>query len=401
MNDFAGLGVLPELNERLAKKSVIKPTEVQRLVIPKLLENKSVVFRSATGTGKTLAYLLPGLQLLLGDIDAPYQGPRLLVCAPTLELCSQIKDEIDFLLEGKNGVNVSLLIGSINLSRQIDSVKKNKPLVAVGNPGRLILLAKMGKLKLKDLRFLVLDEADRLTAAECREETAAFAALVASELKRRASAGQSGLVAAACSATVSAKTGELFKGLLDGAELLETDEQEILRDRIAHWAIFSENRRKTQTLASFLAAAKPKKALVFTGRSNEVEKIYSILQRKKIDAAALFGRMDKKDRKDAMERFRSGKAAVLVSSDLAARGLDIPGISHVIALDVSEDKDVYIHRAGRTARAGKKGVMVSIGDEVEMRRLAALEKKLGIAVYPKELYEGKVCEPVPEEGTGD
>jgi len=401
MNDFAGLGVLPELSDRLAKKSVINPTEVQRLVIPKLLEKKSAVFRSATGTGKTLAYLLPGLQLLLGDIDAPggppYQGPRFIVCAPTLELCSQIKDEIDFLLENKSGVNVSLLIGSINLSRQIDSVKKNKPLVVVGNPGRLLLLAKMGKLKLKDLRFLVLDEADRLSAAECREETAALADLVSAELKRRASADRGGLVVAACSATVSAKTGELFKGLLDGAQLLETDEQEILRDRIAHWAIFSENRQKSQTLVSFIAAARPKKALVFTGRSNEVEKIYSILQRKKIAVSALFGRMDKKERKDAMERFRSGKAEVLVSSDLAARGLDIPGISHVIALDVSEDRDVYIHRAGRTARAGKKGVMVSIGDEVEMRRLAALEKKLGITVYPKELYEGKVSEPVPAE----
>jgi superfamily II DNA/RNA helicase len=110
-------------------------------------------------------------------------------------------------------------------------------------------------------------------------------------------------------------------------------------------------------------------------------------------SAVLFSRMDKKERKTAMERFRSGKATVLVSSDLAARGLDIPGISHVIALDVSEDKDAYIHRAGRTGRAGKKGIMVSIGDEVEMRRLAALEKKLGIVVYPKELYEGKVCEP--------
>jgi len=399
MNDFAGLGVLPEFAERLDKKSVTKPTAVQRLVIPKLLENKSVIFRSATGTGKTLAYLLPGLRLLLDGAGRPYQGPRLLVCAPTLELCSQIKDEIDFLLEGKSGVNVSLLIGSINLSRQIDGLKKSKPLAVVGNPGRLLLLAKMGKLKLRDLSFLVLDEADRLTSPECRDETAAFAGLVAAEQKRRTGNGEQGtsadrrdLVIAACSATVSAKTKELLKGLLDSAELLETDEQEILRDRIAHWAIFSESRDKNQTLVSFLAAAKPKKALVFTGRSNEAEKITSILQRKKIAAAALFSRMDKKERKTAMERFRSGKASVLVSSDLSARGLDIPGISHVIALDVSEDKDVYIHRAGRTARAGKKGIMVCIGDELEMRRLAALEKKLGITVYPKELYGGKVCD---------
>jgi superfamily II DNA/RNA helicase len=392
MNTFIELGVLPEFADRLAKKSVIRPTAVQRLVIPKLLEEQSVVFRSATGTGKTLAYLLPGLQRLLGDTETPYQGPRLLVCAPTLELCSQIKDEIDFLLENKSGVNVSLLIGSINLSRQIDSLKKSKPQAVVGNPGRLLLLAKMGKLKLKDLRFLVLDEADRLTMPECREETSALAQLAARELKSRTS-DRAGFVITACSATVSAKTRELLRPLLDGAELLETDEQEILRDRISHWAIFSETRRKAQTLVSLLVAAKPKKALVFTGRSNDAGKIASILQRKKIAAAALFSGMDKKERKEAMERFRSGKAAVLVSSDLAARGLDIPNISHVIALDVSEDRDSYIHRAGRTGRAGKKGVMVSIGDEVEMRRLAALEKKLGITVYPKELYGGRILEP--------
>jgi len=400
MNDFTGLGVLPELSGRLAKKSVNCPTAVQRLVIPKLLEGKNMVFRSATGTGKTLAYLLPGLQLLLGDTNAPgappYHGPRLLVCAPTLELCSQIKDEIDFLLENKSGVNVSLLIGSINLSRQIDGLKKSKPLAVVGNPGRLLLLAKMGKLKFKDLRFLVLDEADRLTAPECLEETTALAQLFATELKHHASS-ETGLVIAACSATVSAKTRELLHILLDGAELLETDEQEILRDRISHWAIFSDSRSKNKTLVSFLAAARPKKALVFTGRSNDAGKTASILQRRKIAVAALFGGMDKKDRKEAMERFRSGKAAVLVSSDLSARGLDIPGISHVIALDVNEDKDAYIHRAGRTARAGKKGVMVSIGDEIEMRRLASLEKKLGIVVYPKELYGGRVREPVQLE----
>jgi superfamily II DNA/RNA helicase len=406
MNDFTGLGVLPEFSGRLAKKSIIKPTAVQRLVIPKLLEGKSVVFRSATGTGKTLAYLLPGLQRILDGSGAPYRGPRLLICAPTLELCSQIKDEIDFLLEGKSGVNVSLLIGSINLSRQIDNFKKNKPLAVVGNPGRLLLLAKMGKLKFLDLSFLVLDEADRLTSPECRDETAALALLAAEEMKRRISqstdrdkagltgqTSQTNFVIAACSATVSAKTRELLKPLLEGAELHETDEQEILRDRISHWAIFSESRRKTQTLVSFLAAARPKKTLVFTGRSNDAEKTASILQRRKIAAAALFSGMDKKERREAMERFRSGKASALVSSDLAARGLDIPGISHVIALDVSEDKDIYIHRAGRTARAGKKGIMVSIGDEIEMRRLAALEKKLGIAVYPKELYGGKVREP--------
>jgi superfamily II DNA/RNA helicase len=107
--------------------------------------------------------------------------------------------------------------------------------------------------------------------------------------------------------------------------------------------------------------------------------------------------MDKQERKRALDDFRSGAVRFLVTSDLAARGLDIPGVSHVISLDVSEDRDIYIHRSGRTARAGKRGVMVTIGNETELRRLAALEKKLGITIYPKVLYGGKIAAPEPEE----
>ena len=392
-NNFLKLGIDPFLCERLSSREIIHPTAVQSLVIPRILEGRSIVFRSATGTGKTFAYLIPALQRMLGQEAEPAlrehapsgQGPALIVCAPTLELCSQIKKEADFLLDGKG--SVSLLIGSIDLNRQIDLLKK-KPLAAVGNPGRLLLLAKMGKLKLSGLRFLVLDEADRLVAKECLEDMSALSRIIIDRTRDNPFP----LILAACSATVSAKTREALGPLWENAELLETDEHEILRDRIEHWAVFSEGRRKTQTLVSFIAAAKPKKALVFTGRSYDAGKIVSILQRHKIAAAGLYSRMGKKERKEAIDRFRSGKAAVLVSSDLAARGLDIPGISHVASLDVS-DSHAYIHRAGRTGRAGKHGIMVSIGDEVEMRRLASLEKKLGIKVYPKELYGGKVREP--------
>ena len=403
MNDFDTIGILPAFTQRLALRSVTRPTAVQRLAIPPLLEGKSVVFRSATGTGKTFTFLLPALQRLLSEDrpspPPPYRGPEVLVCAPTLELCSQIKSEIDFLLDAGGGPTpgptpgttpgVALLIGSVNLNRQIEGLRKGKPRIAVGNPGRILLLAKTGKLSFRGLRFLILDEADRLTAPECREETADLAGAIAREAPRP-------LTVAACSATVSARTGEYLRPLLEGAELLETDEQEILRERIEHWAIFSEGRRKAKTLASFLAAAKPKKVLVFTGRSYDAGKTVSALQQRKIAAAGLFSGMDKGERKTALERFRSGKAPVLVSSDLAARGLDIPGISHVVALDLSENADAYIHRAGRTGRAGNRGIMVCIGDEIEMHRLAALEKKLGITVYPKELYGGRIC--VPGDG---
>ena len=404
MNDFTSLGVLPVFAEKLKERGIGGPTAIQRLAIPPLLAGQSLAFRSATGTGKTFAYLIPALQRMLGDIESAaafrYQGLRVLLCAPTYELCSQIKEEVDFLLapalaalgQAAHYAPSSLLIGSVSLNRQIENLKKNKPLTAVGNPGRLLMLAKMGKLKLRGLRFLVLDEADRMTVAESRAETAALLRFI----DQSSGAGEGGLTAAACSATIADGTRDSLAEMLPvfrQAETLASDEREILRERIEHWAIFSEGRRKTQTLRSFLEAAKPKKALVFAGRNDQAGKIAAALQYHHVSAAGLYGGMDKKERKQAADGFRSGKITALVSSDLAARGLDFPGISHVIALDVPEDPDVYIHRAGRTARAGKRGIMVSIGDEAEMRRLAALEKKLNIIVQPKDLYRGRVCKP--------
>jgi superfamily II DNA/RNA helicase len=389
LDTFTELGVLPAFAEKLAEQRITRPTAVQCLAIPPLLTGKSIIFRSATGTGKTYAYLLPAIQrIITGAADTPAsgRGPVLLICAPTIELCSQIKSSAEQLLEGQG---VALLTGSTSLNRQIESLKKNKPPAVVGNPGRLLLLAKMGKLKFHNLRFLVLDEADRLTASDSREETSALMRFIAG------AQDTAPLTVAACSATVTEKIREYLAPLLDDAVLRETDEQEILRERIQHWAILSESRQKTQTLISFLAAAKPKKTLVFTGRSHDAGKVAAILQNRHINAVAMYSGMDKKERRGAIDHFRSGKIAVLVSSDLSARGLDIPDITHVAALDVGEHKDAYIHRCGRTGRAGKRGIMVSIGDEMEMRRLAGLEKKLGITVYPKELYRGKVCDPIP------
>jgi superfamily II DNA/RNA helicase len=274
------------------------------------------------------------------------------------------------------------------MGRQIETIKKDRPAVVVGNPGRILQLARMGRLRLREVEALVLDEGDRLVTDELLEETRELAALVNPDR-----------ITAACSATMDRKSRERLlplMGKMVGRE--EIDEEEIIRDRITHWALWSEGRRKIVTLRSFLAAVKPRKALVFTGRGGEVGNIVSQLQYHKIAAAGLFGDMDKKKRKAALDDFRMDRARVLVSSDLAARGLDIPGISHIIALDVPAGVEAYIHRSGRTARAGKRGIMVTIGDEEEMRRLAALEKKLGITVYPKILSHGGIHAPEPEPG---
>jgi superfamily II DNA/RNA helicase len=271
------------------------------------------------------------------------------------------------------------------MSRQIEALKKDKPLVIVGNPGRLLQLEGMGKLKLSRVAALVLDEGDRLIADELFPGT--------EELVNRVNRRRQTL---ACSATMSEKSRARMLPLMgESPIILETEEQEILRERISHWAFFSETRRKISTLCSFLTASKAKKVLVFTNRGGQVGNIVSQLQYHKIAAAGLYSDMDKRGRKQALDDFRAARATVLVSSDLAARGLDIPGISHVIAMDVPVDSEAYIHRAGRTGRAGRRGIMVTIGDEEELGRFAALEKKLGIIVYPKVLYNGRICTPEP------
>ncbi|MDR2176896.1 MAG: DEAD/DEAH box helicase [Treponema sp.] len=414
MVTFGELGVSPFFSSRLEERNIHRPTDIQQKIIPELLEGRSVAFRSATGTGKTFAYLIPLVQrLIAGARPVPgtpggYAGPAILVLAPTCELCSQIRAEADFLLGAPAlplGSQVSqedpagspaggalpstgLLIGSGNLKRQIETLKKDRPGVVAGNPGRILLLAKMGKLRFGALRSLVFDEGDRLAADDLRGETLELLEFISRNRKNESP----GFVRAACSATLSLKNMEaLLPFMGKDMMLVETDEREILRERIQHWAIWSESRRKAETLRSFLAAVKPAKALVFTGRSWDAEHIVSRLDH--LSAAALYGRMEKKRRREAVTAFRAGRIRVLVSSDLAARGLDIPGITHVIALDVPPEADLYTHRAGRTGRAGKRGVMVSIGDEVEMRRLALIEKRLGLTVYPKELYRGRIAAP--------
>jgi superfamily II DNA/RNA helicase len=414
MSSFEKLNICQDFIDKLKVRSIVEPTAIQNLVIPALLTGKNILFRSATGTGKTFAYLLPALQVLFEENSVNTGGgPTVLICAPTLELCSQIKTEVDFLTSSsdkssgftKRGCQTALITGSVKIDRQVELLKKNKPAVAVGNPSRLLVLAKMGKLKFKNLRYLILDEADRLTARECLEETKELLKIIERETKSRI---EKKLYLAACSATVEKKICVQLGQLFSSAELIESSDHEILRERIEHWAVFSEKRRRVQTLRSLLAALKNKpsknkkhriKALVFTSKGDEAGKILSQLQYHHIPAAGLFGKMNKKpltstERKEALDLFREGKVDVLVSTDLATRGLDVKDITHVIALDVPQDSENYIHRCGRTGRAGKRGVMVTIGDETQMRLLASLEKKLKIRVMPKELYGGQICKPV-------
>ena len=383
MNKFLELKVDESIVSKLEEIGITEPTEVQKKIIPLISEGKNIMFQSETGTGKTFAYLLP----LLGRLNSTENRmARLMIASPTYELASQIKVQVQKI----SGIKCALLIGGAPISRQIELLKE-KPEIVIGGPARLLELIHLKKLKADGIETLVLDEADRLLSPELRDSTKGLMERLPKSVQLIGN-----------SATVSKYTREILQKARNG---ILNDEKEnailfvalpmenVLRKQISHWAIFSERRDKIDTLRSFINAEKPKKLLVFTSKSDQIENIASKLRFKKIDCETLCGKTNKVDRKSAIDRFRSGKTKILITTDLASRGLDIEGITHVVQMDLPEKEDFFIHRAGRTARAGATGINCVIGDTWEMENYARLEKKLKITVFPKMLYKGNVVDP--------
>lgn len=399
MSTFIDLKVRKSLNDALAKKEITSPTDVQTQIIPAVLEGKNIIFSSETGTGKTYAFLLPLMTKLLNEREnqiaekiQPTPQPRILVVAPTHELASQIKQEADFLAKAEGDeaderlkLKTMLCIGGASITRQIDALKA-KPQIIAGGPARLLELIHLKKLKTQQVFAVVLDEVDRLLSPELRDITVDLIKAIDSSFQ---------LIA--CSATIKQSQLKILEDA-SGKKLenVMMPKEDVLKRNISHYALHAERRDKIDTLRSLIVAEKPERVLVFSAETGQIANIVEKLRYKKIDCMGLHAKTDKMDRKKAIDDFRSGKCKILVTSDLAARGLDIGNITHIIQMDVPSNEDFFVHRAGRTARAGKTGINIVIGDEYELRQLAKLEKKLGIIIYPKVLYGGKLMAP-PQE----
>lgn len=379
---FEELNTDSAIIEKLTAMGITEPTAVQQKVIPLVRDGKNIMFQSETGTGKTFAYLLP---ILSSMVNTPSQGNvEIMIASPTYELASQIKGQVQSVC----GIKSALLIGGAPIARQIDMLKE-KPQIVIGGPSRLLELIHLKKLKADAVRVLVLDEADRLLSRELRDSTKGLMERLPAKVQLIGN-----------SATVSDFTRKTLLEARSGInseeekiELVSLPPEDVLKKRITHWAIYAERRDKIDTLRSLINAEKPRKMIVFTARNDQIENITSKLKYKNIECSSLSGKADKKERKTAIDRFRSGKIKVLITTDLSSRGLDINNVTHVVQMDMPDKADFFIHRAGRTARAGKTGINIVIGDAFEMESYARLEKKLGITVYPKMLYEGKVVDP--------
>ncbi|MBP1744549.1 MAG: ATP-dependent helicase [Firmicutes bacterium] len=372
-NTFDKLGLSEELVNGLKLMGIKDPTEIQQKAIPWAIANRDVIGQSQTGSGKTLAYLLP----LFMKIASDKREMQAIILAPTHELAMQIDMTVRLLSE-KSGIPVTsaAIIGDVNVKRQIEKLRE-KPHIIVGSAGRIIELIKMKKINAQTVKTIVLDEGDKLLNDK---NIKVVKDIIKTTMKDRQ--------LMVFSATVSEKAISVAKDLMKTPEIIKIKEENMVNPDIEHLYLQCEQRDKMEMLRKLIAATEPSKAIIFINKSDDIQITTSKLKFHNINAYSIFGTAAKEDRKNAMEGFRSGKYRLLVASDLAARGLDIAGVSLIFNLDIPEDHKEYLHRAGRTGRQGMEGTCISIVTEKEVATLKKMEREFNIEISPAKIYKG-------------
>ncbi|WP_335872719.1 DEAD/DEAH box helicase [Bacillus sp. 2205SS5-2] len=352
-----------------------KPTSIQSDAIPAILEGKDVICESPTGTGKTLAYLMP----ILEKINPENQQIQAVILAPSRELVMQIHGEIQTWTK-ESGIKSASFIGGANVKKQVEKLK-NRPQVIVGTTGRILELIKSKKMKMHEVKMIVADEADQLTLPEHRKS---LQEIIKTTLK-----DQRQLLF--FSATIGKETEQIAQELMDSPALIKVQHSKEDKENVNHLYLVSEQREKIDTLRSVLHTVSGK-VLVFINDVQKVGDVQTKLGFHKIDVAVLDGGAKKQEREAAIRKFRNNAVSILLVTDLAARGLDISDVSHIIQLDIPRDFHQYVHRSGRTGRMGAKGQVISIVSPQEERDIKRFCKQLGVKADRKTLYRGNLIE---------
>lgn len=374
MGMFKDFNIKETLIEGLSKEQITIPTEIQQLAIPIIMEGKDLIGEAVTGSGKTLAYLLPSFEA----IDTTSKYVHTLILAPTHELVVQIHNVMKTLATNSDQpVKSQAIMGNVNIKRQVENLKK-KPHIIVGTPGRVLDLIKAKKIKAHYIQTIVIDEADKLLSDNNQQ---AIKDIVKTTLRERQML--------CFSASISDQAIERAKSLMKTPEIIRLQKEKINSD-IEHLYITSTRRDKIDVLRKVIHATNPAKAIVFLNKNELIQDMNERLNYHKIESVAIYGNAAKQQRKKALDAFKTGSAKVLVASDLVARGLDLPKITHIINIDIPSDLNEYTHRVGRTGRAGKKGTAISIVTPKEIQFLKSLEKLNDIKFTQKELANGKL-----------
>lgn len=374
---FLELGVSDNLQKALELQNISSPTQIQRECYRPISDGKDFVGCSQTGSGKTIAYLLP----LIRHIDEQLRQPQILILVPTQELAIQVQKQAMFLLENaKMNVHAAFFIGEGSLSRQLDSLKA-KPAVVIGTPSRIKQLIHMKKLHIHQVKSLVIDEADKLMTKTYYEDLL----FIRKSLMKRTQVLM-------FSASINQKALHAANHLMCDPIVLDLTKKEdaFIPDTIRHIFVLTNRRERIETLRKIIHALDHDKTIIFINTKYDLQEALQKMKYHHYAVGALAGIADKQAKKKAMDDFSAGRIKYLLATDVAARGLQMDNINAVINLNLPEEETEYLHRAGRCGRNGNPGLCVSVITENELPKIKKYQKKFRISILEKRLYHGKL-----------
>jgi len=373
---FADLGLSDQLLRAVEESGYSEPTPIQRGAIPSVLMGRDLIGIAQTGTGKTASFVLPMIDILAHGRSRALM-PRSLILEPTRELAAQVSE--NFEKYGKyNKLSMALLIGGVQMGDQVKALEKGVD-VLIATPGRLMDLFQRGKILLNGCELLVIDEADRMLDMGFIPDI--------EEICSKLPKNRQTLL---FSATMPPPIQKLAAKFLNEPKRIEVARPATANVNIEQKLVQVSTDKKRDTLRSLLRGEDVKNAIVFCNRKSTVRELATGLKRSGFAAGQIHGDMDQSDRIAEFERFKRDEITILVASDVAARGLDVKGVSHVFNFDVPWQPDDYVHRIGRTGRAGATGTAITLATREDREAVAAIEKLLGTTI-------GRIGEPKKAE----
>jgi superfamily II DNA/RNA helicase len=365
--NFSDLGLCDELSKAVADLGYVEPTPIQQKSIPVVLMGRDILGSAQTGTGKTASFTLPMIEILASG-RAKARLPRSLILAPTRELAAQVAESFEK-FSTYHKLTMALLIGGVSFADQNAALDKGVD-VLIATPGRLLDHFERGKVMLNDVKILVIDEADRMLDMGFIPDVERIVGLLPPIRQTLF-----------FSATLSDDIHKISEKFVSNPKIIEVAPPASTADTVAQHLTWTDVKGKRDALRRLLNNEDVKNAVIFCNRKRDIGILVRSLTRHGFDAVALHGDMTQSARLEALQKFKDGEVPLLIASDVAARGLDIAGLSHVFNFDVPSNAEDYVHRIGRTGRAGKSGRAFTIAAGADDKKyVAAIEKLIGKAI---------------------
>ena len=366
MKKFKDLGLSNEILNSLKEQGISEPTPIQQESISLIMDGKDVIAEAQTGTGKTLAFLLPMFEKMSNEIDT-IQG---LIVTPTRELAIQITEEAMKLKEAKE-LNILAAYGGKDIGGQLKKLKGNINLI-IATPGRLLDHLKRGTINLSELKILVLDEADQMLLMGFKNEVEAI-------IKKTSKNRQT----LCFSATINSDVKKLAYRYMNDPKVVVIQKEEVTLKNIEQYLIETTDRRKQDDLCRILDENNPFMAIIFCRTKRRVDDLDMALHKRGYNCEKLHSDILQSKRERIMKSFRKCDIQYLIATDVAARGLDITGVTHIYNYDIPENTEAYIHRIGRTGRAGEKGYTYLFVDPKDKKTLELIENQIKLKITRK------------------